>query len=111
MLKMFMVSLVLAGFSAFPAPWDARADIGPAAENVLVASVPQTESSDEEKATFDGEAAEIKENEEKPAPSKTEAGSASDERGNAAYSRQRRGILGFIVDWCSASTIILFSTR
>ena len=86
MLKMFMVSLVLAGFSAFPAPWDARADIGPAAENVLVASVPQTESSDEEKATFDGEAAEIKENEEKPAPSKTEAGSASDERGNAALS-------------------------
>ena len=88
MLKMFMVSLVLAGFSAFPAPWDARADIGPAAENVLVASVPQTESSDEEKATFDGEAAEIKENEEKPAPSKTEAGSASDERGNAALSAQ-----------------------
>lgn len=86
MLKMFMVSLVLAGFSAFPAPWDARADIGPAAENVLVASVPQTESSDEEKATFDGEAAEVKENEEKPAPSKTEAGSASDERGNAALS-------------------------
>ena len=86
MLKMFMVSLVLAGFSAFPAPWDARADIGPAAENVLVASVPQTESSDEEKATFDGEAAEIKENEEKPALSKTEAGSASDERGNAALS-------------------------
>ena len=86
MLKMFMVSLVLAGFSAFPAPWDARADIGPAAENVLVASVPQTESSDEEKATFDGEAAEIKENEEKPAPSKTEAGSASDERSNAALS-------------------------
>ena len=86
MLKMFMVSLVLAGFSAFPAPWDARADIGPAAENVLVASVPQTESSDEEKATFDGEAAEIKENEEKPAPSSPEAGSASDERGNAALS-------------------------
>ena len=86
MLKMFMVSLVLAGFSAFPAPWDARADIGPAAENVLVASVPQTESSDEEKATFDGEADEVKENEEKPAPSKTEAGSASDERGNAALS-------------------------
>ena len=86
MLKMFMVSLVLTGLSVFPAPWDARADIGPAAENVLVASVPQTESSDEEKATFDGEAAEIKENEEKPAPSKTEAGSASDERGNAALS-------------------------
>jgi len=86
MLKMFMVSLMLTGLSVFPAPWDARADIGPAAENVLVASVPQTESSDEEKATFDGEAAEIKENEEKPAPSKTEAGSASDERGNAALS-------------------------
>ena len=86
MLKMFMVSLVLAGFSAFPAPWDARADIGPAAENVLVASVPQTESSDEEKATFDGEAAEIKENEEKPAPSSPEAEAASDERGNAALS-------------------------
>ena len=86
MLKMFMVSLVLTGLSVFPAPWDAGADIGPAAENVLVASVPQTESSDEEKATFDGEAAEIKENEEKPAPSKTEAGSASDERGNAALS-------------------------
>ena len=84
MLKMFMVSLVLAGFSAFPAPWDARADIGPAAENVLVASVPQTESSDEEKATFDGEAAEVKENEEKP--SSPEAEAASDERGNAALS-------------------------
>ena len=84
MLKMFMVSLVLAGFSAFPAPWDARADIGPAAENVLVASVPQTESSDEEKATFDGEADEVKENEEKP--SSPEAEAASDEQGNAALS-------------------------
>lgn len=88
MLKMFMVSLVLAGFSAFPAPWDARADIGPAAENVLVASVPQAKSPAEGNVAFDGEAAEIKENEEKPAPSKTEAGSASDERGNAALSAQ-----------------------
>ena len=84
MLKMFMVSLVLTGLSVFPAPWDARADIGPAAENVLVASVPQTESSDEEKATFDGEADEVKENEEKP--SSPEAEAASDEQGNAALS-------------------------
>ena len=84
MLKMFMVSLVLTGLSVFPAPWDAGADIGPAAENVLVASVPQTESSDEEKATFDGEADEVKENEEKP--SSPEAEAASDEQGNAALS-------------------------
>lgn len=84
MLKMFMVSLVLTGLSVFPAPWDAGADIGPAAENVLVASVPQAKSPAEGNVAFDGEADEVKENEEKP--SSPEAEAASDEQGNAALS-------------------------
>ena len=75
MLKMVMFSLALTGLSAFPAPWDAGADVGLAAENVLVASVPQSESP-----------AEVKEAEEKSAPLPTEGEEASDKRNNAALS-------------------------
>ena len=75
MLKMVMFSLALTGLSAFPAPWDAGADVGLAAENVLVASVPQSESP-----------AEVKEAEEKSAPLPTEGEEASDKQNNAALS-------------------------
>ena len=62
MFKMIMASLVLASFSAFPAPWDAGAEgVGRAERDVLVASVPQSESP-----------AEVKEAEEKSAPLPTE---------------------------------------
>ena len=75
MLKMVMFSLALTGLSAFPAPWDAGADVGLTAENVLVASVPQSESP-----------AEVKEAEEKSAPLPTEGEEASDKQNNAALS-------------------------
>ena len=75
MLKMFMFSLALTGLSAFPAPWDAGADAGLAAEKVLVASVPQAES-----------LAGVKEGEEKSVPLPTEGEEASDKQNNAARS-------------------------
>ncbi|MFC2594184.1 MAG: hypothetical protein ACFNW0_03850 [Fretibacterium sp.] len=87
MFKMIMASLVLAGFSAFPAPWDAGAEgVGLAERDVLVASTPQAESPTGENGTFDDKAAEIKEEEEKSAPLPTEGGEASDKQNNAALS-------------------------
>ena len=86
MLKMVMFSLALTGLSAFPAPWDAGADVGLAAENVLVASVPQSESPTGKNRAFDDKAAEVKEAEEKSAPLPTEGEEASDKQNNAALS-------------------------
>ena len=87
MFKMIMASLVLAGFSAFPAPWDAGAEgVGLAERDVLVASTPQAESPTGENGTFDDKAAEVKEEEEKSAPLPTEGGEASDKQNNAALS-------------------------